>query len=65
MILSGMLMLRHLGETDAADRLEAAVARVIKEGRFVTHDLRRPSDDRVAVGTQEMANAIVHALREM
>lgn len=65
MILSGMLLLRHLGETDAADRLEAAVARVIKEGRFVTHDLRRPGDDRVAVGTQEMANAIVHALREM
>ena len=64
-ILSGMLMLRHLGENEAADRLEAAVAKVIKEGRFVTADLRRPGDDRVAVGTQEMANAIVRAMREL
>ncbi|MFS8524610.1 MAG: isocitrate/isopropylmalate dehydrogenase family protein [Limnochordales bacterium] len=65
LILSGMLMLRHLGENEAADRLEAAVAKVIKEGRFVTADLRRPGDDRVAVGTQEMANAIVRAMREL
>lgn len=65
MILSGMLMLRHLGETEAADRLEAAVAHVIREGRFVTHDLRGADDERVAVGTQEMANAIVQALKAM
>lgn len=65
LILSGMLMLRHLGETEAAERLERAVAKVIAEGRFVTHDLRRPGDKRVAVGTQEMANAIVQALREL
>lgn len=64
LILSGMLMLRHLGETEAADRLEAAVAKVIEEGRFVTHDLRRPDDKRVAVGTQEMANAIIRALQQ-
>lgn len=65
LILSGMLMLRHLGETDAADRLEAAVAQVIREGRAVTHDLKRPGDSTIAVGTQEMADAIVRALRKM
>ncbi|MFO7265288.1 MAG: isocitrate/isopropylmalate dehydrogenase family protein [Limnochordales bacterium] len=65
LILSGMLMLRHLGEVEAADRLERAVAKVIAEGRFVTFDLRRADDKRMAVGTQEMASAIVRALREV
>lgn len=57
-ILSGMLMLRHLGELDAADRLEQAVAAVIAEGRDVTYDLKPHRDDPTAVGTQEMAAAI-------
>ncbi|PQO47157.1 isocitrate/isopropylmalate dehydrogenase family protein [Blastopirellula marina] len=58
LILSGMLMLRHLGETDAADRLEKAVADVIVEGKDVTYDLKPHRDDPTAVGTQEMAAAI-------
>lgn len=58
MILSGMLMLRHLGETAAADKLENAVAEVIAEGRDVTYDLKADRDDPTAVGTQEMADAI-------
>ena len=58
LILSGMLMLRHLGETDAADRLEAAVAAVILEGKDVTYDLKPHRDDPSAVGTREMAAAI-------
>ncbi|PQO26278.1 isocitrate/isopropylmalate dehydrogenase family protein [Blastopirellula marina] len=58
LILSGMLMLRHLGETDAADRLEKAVADVIAEGKDVTYDLKPHRDDPTAVGTQEMAAAI-------
>ena len=58
LILSGMLMLRHLGETDAADRLEAAVAAVIVEGKDVTYDLKPHRDDPSAVGTREMAAAI-------
>jgi isocitrate dehydrogenase (NAD+) len=57
-ILSGMLMLRHLGENDAADRLENAVAAVIAEGKNVTYDLKPHRDDPTAVGTQEMADAI-------
>ncbi|MBE3598271.1 MAG: isocitrate/isopropylmalate dehydrogenase family protein [Limnochordaceae bacterium] len=62
LILSGMLMLRHLGEKEAADRLERAVAHVIAEGRFVTYDLKPRRDDPTAVGTKEMADAIVGAL---
>jgi isocitrate dehydrogenase (NAD+) len=58
MILSGMLMLRHLGEVDAAERLEAAVAAVIAEGKDVTYDLKQDRNDPTAVGTQEMAAAI-------
>jgi isocitrate dehydrogenase (NAD+) len=62
LILSGMLMLRHLGETDAADRLEQAVAGVIAAGHDVTYDLKPSRDDPSAVGTQEMAEAICRAM---
>ncbi len=62
LILSGMLMLRHLGETDAANRLERAVAGVIAEGKCVTYDLKPNRDDPTAVGTREMAAAICKKL---
>ncbi|MBR5626438.1 MAG: isocitrate/isopropylmalate dehydrogenase family protein, partial [Thermoguttaceae bacterium] len=58
LILSGMLMLRHLKEFDAANRLENAVAEVIREGKSVTYDLKADRNDPTAVGTQEMADAI-------
>lgn len=63
LILSGMLMLQHMGETDAAQRLEKAVADVIEEGKNVTYDLKPHRDDPTAVGTQEMAEAICAKLR--
>jgi len=59
MILSAVLMLRHIGEADAADRLERAVAAVIKEGEKVTYDMKPRRDDPTAVGTKEMADAII------
>jgi isocitrate dehydrogenase (NAD+) len=62
LILSGMLMLRHLGEAEAADRLEAAVGAVIAEGRDVTYDMKPSRDDPTAVGTQEMADAVCRVL---
>ena len=62
LILSGVLMLRHLKETDAANRLEAAVAEVIREGKDVTYDMKPHRDDPTAVGTQEMAEAICRKL---
>jgi isocitrate dehydrogenase (NAD+) len=61
-ILSGVLMLRHLGEEEAANRLENAVATVIAQGRAVTYDLKAQRDDPSAVGTSEMADAIIAAL---
>jgi isocitrate dehydrogenase (NAD+) len=62
LILSGMLMLRHLKQRDAADRLERAVAAVIAEGKDVTYDMKPYRDDPTAVGTQEMAEAICRKL---
>ena len=57
LLLSGVMMLRHLGEQEAADRLEQAIAAVIKEGTQVTYDL---SDN--PVGTSQMADAIIKKL---
>ena len=59
MLLSGMLMLRHLDETEAADRLESALADVIREGASVTYDMKPSRDDPTAVGTREVADAII------
>lgn len=65
LILSGMMMLRHLKEYDAADRLERAVAAVIAEGKYVTYDMKPDRNDPTAVGTSEMADAIIRKLEEM
>ena len=64
MMLSGMLMLRHLGERDAADRLEGAIADVIAEGKDVTYDLKPHRDDPTAVGTSQVADAIIAQLQK-
>ena len=61
-MLSGMLMLRHLDESAAADRLEQAIAAVIREGKSVTYDMKPSRDDPSAVGTSEVADAIVEKL---
>jgi isocitrate dehydrogenase (NAD+) len=63
MILSGVLMLHHIGEAQAATRLENAVAQVIKEGKSVTYDLKADRNDPTAVGTSQMADAIIKALK--
>jgi len=59
LILSGVLLLRHIGKAKEADKLENAVAAVIAEGRDVTYDMKENRDDPTAVGTQEMADAII------
>jgi isocitrate dehydrogenase (NAD+) len=61
-MLSGMLLLRHLGELSAAQRLERAIADVIAEGTDVTYDMKPTRDDPTAVGTSEVADAIVEKL---
>ncbi len=65
MMFSGVLMLRHLGEAAAADRLEAALAAVIKEGRRVTYDMKADRDDPSAVGTSEVADAVIEKLEAL
>ena len=62
MILSGALMLRHLGETAAAESVEGAVTKVIGEGTQVTYDLRADRDPARAATTSAMADAIIAAL---
>jgi isocitrate dehydrogenase (NAD+) len=62
MMLSGMLMLRHLDEHAAAERLEKAIAEVIAEGKSVTYDMKPARDDPTAVGTSEVADAIIEKL---
>lgn len=62
LILSGLLMLHHLGEKSAAERLEASVAAVLAEGKSVTYDMKPHRDDPTAVGTSEMADAIIEKL---
>ena len=61
-MLSGMLLLRHLGETLPAQRLERAIADVISEGESVTYDMKPTRDDPTAVGTSEVADAIIAKL---
>lgn len=62
LMLSGVLMLKHLKEQDAADRMEAAIAAVIKKGDKVTYDLKPTRDDPSAVGTSEFADAVIEEM---
>jgi isocitrate dehydrogenase (NAD+) len=63
MMLSGVMMLRHLGEVEAANRLEKAIAGVIAEGRQVTYDMKPSRDDPTAVGTSQVADAVIEKLK--
>ncbi|HEX2149112.1 MAG TPA: isocitrate/isopropylmalate family dehydrogenase, partial [Actinomycetota bacterium] len=59
LMLSGVLMLRHLGEKEAADRMENAIAAVIKEGTSVTRDMLQSRGDPNAVGTSQVGDAVI------
>jgi isocitrate dehydrogenase (NAD+) len=63
LILSGMLMLRHIGEIEAADKLERAISAVVAEGKSVTYDMKADRNDPTAVGTKEMADAIIAKMK--
>jgi isocitrate dehydrogenase (NAD+) len=60
-MLSGVMMLRYLGEKGSADRLEGAIAEVIAEGKDVTYDLKL--DPAAAVGTSQVADAVIAKLK--
>ncbi len=59
MMLSGIMMLSHIGETTAAEKLENALASVIKEGKSVTYDMKPTSDDPTAATTSGVADAVI------
>ena len=63
LMLSGVMMLRHVGETDAADRMENGIAAVIAEGKSVTYDMKPSPDDPTAVGTSQVADAIMENMQ--
>ena len=63
LILSGVMMLRHISKTAEADRLENAVAAVIAEGKSVTYAMKPDRNDPTAVGTSEMADAIIEKIK--
>jgi len=63
MILSGVMMLKYLGEDKAALKLETAVKEVIKEGKFVTYDLKKDRNDPTAATTSGMADAIIKRMK--
>jgi isocitrate dehydrogenase (NAD+) len=65
MMLSGVMMLRHIGEVKAADRLEKAIAAVIAEGKSVTYDMKARRDDPAAVGTSQVADAVIAKLKKI
>jgi isocitrate dehydrogenase (NAD+) len=62
-MLSGMLMLHHIGEHDAGVRLERAIAELIREGKSVTYDMKPSRDDPTAVGTSDVADAVIAKLQ--
>ena len=62
LMLAGALMLRHIGERAAGDRLEQAIAAVVAIGKDVTYDLKPERDDPTAVGTKEFADAVIKQL---
>jgi len=64
MMLCGVMMLRHLGETKNADRLEKAIADVIAEGKNVTYDLKPNVPNAGVVGTSQVADAVIEKLEE-
>jgi isocitrate dehydrogenase (NAD+) len=62
LLLSGVLMLKHLGEEEAAERMERGIAEVIRKGDKVTYDLKPSRDDPSAVGTSEFADAVIEEM---
>jgi isocitrate dehydrogenase (NAD+) len=64
LILSGVLLLRHLGKIAEADKLEKAVAAVIAQGKDVTYDMKADRNDPTSVGTSQMADAIIRKIKK-
>lgn len=64
MMMSGVMMLRHLGEKKAAEKVEKAISKVLLEGRHLTYDLKSTGKGNSYIGTSQMADAIIEAMRK-
>ncbi len=62
LMLSGVMLLNHIEEREAANRVEGAIAAVISEGESVTYDMKPSRDDPSAVGTSDVADAIIEKM---
>lgn len=62
-MLSGVMMLRYLGEPEVASRLEKAIAEILAEGKYVTYDIKSIDEESTAVGTSQVADAVIEKLR--
>jgi isocitrate dehydrogenase (NAD+) len=65
LMLSGVMLLRHIDEREAGDRLENAIAEVIREGESVTYDMKPSRDDPTAVGTSDVADAVIRKMERV
>ena len=65
LMLSGVMLLRHIDEKEAADRLENAIAEIIRKGEKVTYDMKPSRDDPTAVGTSDVADAIIEEMERV
>src|ERR671917_991534 len=65
LMLSGVMLLRHIKELEAADRLENAIAEVIRKGEKVTYDMKPSRDDPSAVGTSDVADAVIEEMERV
>jgi isocitrate dehydrogenase (NAD+) len=64
LLFSAVLMLKYMGEEKQALRLDSAIAAVIAEGKSVTYDFKADRNDKSAVGTSQMADAIIAKIKK-
>ena len=64
MMLSGVMMLKYLKEYEAAELMESSIADIIREGKSVTYDMKPDRNDPTALGTAEVATAIIERMQE-
>jgi isocitrate dehydrogenase (NAD+) len=65
MMLSGVMMLNYIKETAAANLVESAIADIIREGKYVTYDMKPDRDDPTALGTAEVATAVIDRMKAL
>ena len=62
LMLTSAMMLKYLGEKEAGERIESAIASILAEGKYVTADLLPPVKKKNAIGTQAVADAVIRAM---